>query len=163
MPKRIIFLLILFLMSVSLVTIAQDEPAPERQLTATQLVVDATESAQPNQTQVANTPTNEPFMQTATALVIHATQTSQASGGNIPTQATRIDAFGLTATQIISDATATAEAVFVAQTTTETPTPESEPISPLILTIVMVVLLVVVLLAISGAFAYMNSRNVPKN
>lgn len=161
MPKRIIFLLILFLMSVSLVTIAQDEPAPERQLTATQLVVDATESAQPNQTQVANTPTNEPFMQTATALVIHATQTSQASGGNIPTQATRIDAFGLTATQIIADATATAEAVFMAQTTAEIP--EAEPISPLILTIVMVVLLVVVLLAISGAFAYMNSRNVPKN
>ena len=161
MPKRIIFLLILFLMSVSLVTIAQDEPAPERQLTATQLVVDATESAQPNQTQVANTPTNEPFMQTATALVIHATQTSQASGGNIPTQATRIDAFGLTATQIITDATATAESVFVAQTTAEIP--EAEPISPLILTIVMVVLLVVVLLAISGAFAYMNSRNVPKN
>ncbi len=161
MPKRIIFLLILFLMTVSLVTIAQDEPAPERQLTATQLVVDATESAQPNQTQVANTPTNEPFMQTATALVIHATQTSQASGGNIPTQATRIDAFGLTATQIIADATATAESVFVAQTTAEIP--EAEPISPLILTIVMVVLLVVVLLAISGAFAYVNSRNVPKN
>lgn len=161
MPKRIITLLILWLMCIALVATAQDEPGPERQLTATQRVVDATESAQPNQTQVSRTPTSEPFMQTATALVVYATQTSQAGGAGVPTQATRVDALGLTATQFISDATATAESGFVAQTTTQTPEPE--PISPLTLTIIMVVLLIIALVVISGGFAYVNSRNVPKN
>src|SRR5688572_28605956 len=117
MPKRIMLLLILWLMCIALVATAQDQPGPERQLTATQRVVDATESAQPNQIQVSRTPTSEPFMQTATALVVHATQTSQAGGA--PTQATRVNALGLTATQFVSDVTATAEAGFVAQTTTQ--------------------------------------------
>lgn len=161
MPIRKFTLLIFLLMTLVIVSVAQDAPAPERQLTATQLVVDATESAQPNQAQVSRTPTDEAFVQTATALIIHATQTSQANSGLVPTQATRIDPFALTATQIITDATATALVGFVAQTEIETPEPDT--ISPLTLTIIMIVLLIGVLVVISGGFAYMNSRQTPKN
>lgn len=161
MSSRIIAVLIFLLTTIGFVAIAQDDaPAPERQLTATQLVVDMTETAQVNQTPIPFTATSEQFAQTATALIIFSSQTSQASGTLDVTQAPTSDIFALTATQIIVDATQTGEAIITAQSDNDTS--EFDSMSPLILTIMMVLVLIIILVAIGSAFAYMNTRQTPK-
>lgn len=160
MPNRISVVFIFLLMTVGFVAIAQDDaPAPERQLTATQLVVDMTETAQVNQTPIPVTATDEQFAQTATALVIFASQTSQANGILGVTQTPSVN-YALTATQIIAYATQTGEARIIAQA--ETVDPENDTMSALSLTLIMLVMMILVLVAISSAFAYMNTRQTPK-
>ena len=162
MPNRIMIAVLIFLLTtMSFVAIAQDDaPAPERQLTATQLVIDITETAQVNQTPIPFTATSEQFAQTATAIVIFSSQTSQASGTLGVTQAPTDNSFALTATQIVANATQTGEAIIIAQVDTDIS--DFDSMSPLTLTIIMVLVLIIILVAIGGGFAYMNTRQTPK-
>jgi|GEM_PF-6926395 len=155
-----IFALLILLLSIFAVTVIAQDNTPtvaELELTATQLLLQETQTASAASGQPLPTATDDPFVMTATALVVQATQTGAALGSTPApvTDVGEIDAFSMTATQIIAEASQTAENASESQDADE---PDDGADSPLSLTIIAFGLLIVVLIIIGGAYFFISSQ-----
>ncbi len=129
----------------------------ELQLTATQLIADATDTAEAFNGTATPTDTPDSFVLTATALVIQATQTAEGNG-SIPVPATVSgNQFELTATQIIMEATATAQSGGITSSIADDD--ESQALN---ITILAIGLVIFALIIIGGGYIVLNSRDEQK-
>lgn len=162
MRFRLFALFTLLLSMLAMTAIAQEDNTPtvaELELTATQLLLESSQTADADSSEVQETATPDPFEMTATALILAATQTGEAIGSSpVPvTPAENVDTFAQTATQLIMEASQTAESVI------ETQDSDDGAESPLGLTLIAFGFVIVVLIIIGAGYAFIASRTNNRN